>query len=313
MSAHTMTPDGKTTQNGDMPLSAFGGGITDADDDTDDSHPGDYDYTAAIERGQRPWRDRDVLVYLRVEEAMSYRQIAGEAFDGAISGEGVRQAALSYDIEAERDPEDLSPRELALRYSAEKDDTDAPGGGDTYTKYTLREAIGNYLRFVNEYTHTIVRFRFRFRSAGGSMRPGSIPGRPMRLCGTTPMTRPYCAFGRTTAVSTSDDHADGGRPMSDAEAVVEETETSAGFKAIGEQRFFAEYFRAVRRARRRDEAPPQRRWALRNRRRPGIGRHGSEQPRSRGAGTLLGDGRRHRAEHLADAGHSRDGQEWRPR
>jgi len=30
--------------------------------------------------------------------------------------------------------------------------------------------------------------------------------------------------------------------MSDAEAVVEETETSAGFKAIGEQRFFAEYF-----------------------------------------------------------------------
>jgi len=113
MSAHTMTPDGKTTQNGDMPLSAFGGGITDADDDTDDSHPGDYDYTAAIERGQRPWRDRDVLVYLRVEEAMSYRQIAGEAFDGAISGEGVRQAALSYDIEAERDPEDLSPRELA--------------------------------------------------------------------------------------------------------------------------------------------------------------------------------------------------------
>jgi len=27
-----------------------------------------------------------------------------------------------------------------------------------------------------------------------------------------------------------------------AEAVVEETETSAGFKAIGEQRFFAEYF-----------------------------------------------------------------------
>jgi len=184
MSAHTMTPDGKTTQNGDMPLSAFGGGITDADDDTDDSHPGDYDYTAAIERGQRPWRDRDVLVYLRVEEAMSYRQIAGEAFDGAISGEGVRQAALSYDIEAERDPEDLSPRELALRYSAEKDDTDAPGGDDTYTKYTLGEAIGNYLRFVNEYTHTIV--RFRFRSAGGSMRPGSIPGRPMRLCGTTP-------------------------------------------------------------------------------------------------------------------------------
>jgi len=45
---------------------------------------------------------------------------------------------LSYDIEAERDPEDLSPRELALRYSAEKDDTDAPGGDDTYTKYTLR-------------------------------------------------------------------------------------------------------------------------------------------------------------------------------
>jgi len=201
MSAHTMTPDGKTTQNGDMPLSAFGGGITDADDDTDDSHPGDYDYTAAIERGQRPWRDRDVLVYLRVEEAMSYRQIAGEAFDGAISGEGVRQAALSYDIEAERDPEDLSPRELALRYSAEKDDTDAPGGDDTYTKYTLREAIGNYLRFVNEYTHTIV--RFRFRSAGGSM-PRFDSGPTHAALRHNPMTRPYCAFGRTTAVSTSD-------------------------------------------------------------------------------------------------------------
>jgi len=109
-------------------------------------------------------------VYLRVEEAMSHRQIAGEAFDGAISGEGVRQAALSYDIEAERDPEDLSPRELALRYSAEKDDTDAPAATTTRTR-SIRsgEAIGNYLRFVNEYTHTIV--RFRFRSAGGSMRP----------------------------------------------------------------------------------------------------------------------------------------------
>jgi len=135
MSAHTMTPDGKTTQNGDMPLSAFGGGGTDADDDTDDSHPGDYDYTAAIESGQRPWRDRDVLVYLRVEEAMSYRQIAGEA-STARSVVKVSGRQRPYDIEAERDPEDLSPRELALRYSAEKDDTDAPGGDDTYTKYT---------------------------------------------------------------------------------------------------------------------------------------------------------------------------------
>ena len=134
MSAHTMTPDGETTQNGDMPLSAFGGGIT----DQDDGHPGDYDYAAAIERGQRPWRDRDVLVFLRVEEGRSYREIADEAFEGAISGEGVRQAALTYDIESERDPEDMSPRELALRYSPNDDDTEVPEGDNTYEKYTLR-------------------------------------------------------------------------------------------------------------------------------------------------------------------------------
>ena len=66
------------------------------------------------------------------------RQIAGEAFDGAISGEGVRQAALSYDIENERDPEDLSPRELALRYAAEDGADETPDGDDTYAKYTLR-------------------------------------------------------------------------------------------------------------------------------------------------------------------------------
>ena len=134
MSAGMMPSRDETTQNGDMPLSAFGGGITESDDD---GHPGDYDYAAAIERGQRPWRDRDVLVYLRIEEDMSYREIAEAAFDGAISAEGVRQAALSYDIEAERDPEDLSPRELALRYS-EEDDPKTPDGDDSYTKYTLR-------------------------------------------------------------------------------------------------------------------------------------------------------------------------------
>ncbi|WP_157884859.1 hypothetical protein [Halorubrum aethiopicum] len=129
MSAHTMPNDDETRRDGDMPLSAFGGGITD-----DDGHPGEYDYTAAIERGQKPWRDREVLLFLRIEEGMSYRQIAQEAFDGAISGEGVRQAANRMDIDAERDPADLTPRELALRYSPEDD---LPTGDDTYTKYTL--------------------------------------------------------------------------------------------------------------------------------------------------------------------------------
>ena len=116
-----------------MPLSAFGAGIT-------DGHPGDYDYAAAIERGQRPWRDRDVLVYLRIEEDLSYRVIADEVFEGAISAEGVRQAALTYDIESERDPEDMSPRELALRHSPDEDETGTPEGDDTYEKYTLRES-----------------------------------------------------------------------------------------------------------------------------------------------------------------------------
>ena len=134
MSANTMPTDGENTRDGDMTLSAFGGGIPD-----ENGHPGDYEYSSAIERGQKPWRDREVLVFLRIEEAMSYREIAQEAFDGEISAEGVRQAALSYDIEAERDLEDLSPRELALRYSPEDDaDAEAPDGDDTYTKYTLR-------------------------------------------------------------------------------------------------------------------------------------------------------------------------------
>lgn len=133
MSANTMPSDSKNGRDGDMPLSAFGGGITD-----DDGHPGDYDYGAAIERGQRPWRDREALLYLRIEKAMSYREIAQEAFDGAISGEGVRQATNRLDIDAERDPEDLTPRELAIRYSPEDDETEIPDGDDTYTKYTLR-------------------------------------------------------------------------------------------------------------------------------------------------------------------------------
>ena len=136
MSAHTMPSGDETTQDGDMPLSAFGGGITESDDDA--GHPGDYDYAAAIERGQRPWRDRDVLVYLRIEEDKSYREIADDAFEGAISAEGVRQAALSYDIESERDPDDLSPRELALRYSPDDADDAGGKGDDTYEKYTLR-------------------------------------------------------------------------------------------------------------------------------------------------------------------------------
>lgn len=135
MSAHSMSRDNETRRNGDMPLSAFGAGVTDDQDGGgDDGHPGEYDYSAAIERGQRPWRDRDVLMFLRIEEDRSYRDIAEEAFDGAISAEGVRQAALTYDIDAERDPEDLSLRELALRHSP-GDDT--PDGDDTYQEYTL--------------------------------------------------------------------------------------------------------------------------------------------------------------------------------
>ena len=135
MSANTMPTDGENTRDGDMTLSAFGGGIPD-----EKGHPGDYEYSSAIERGQKPWRDREVLVFLRIEEAMSYREIAQEAFDGEISAEGVRQAALRYGIEAERksDPENLSPRELALRYSPDDGDTEVPEGDDTYTKYTLR-------------------------------------------------------------------------------------------------------------------------------------------------------------------------------
>lgn len=133
MSAHTMPSNSKNGRDGDMPLSAFGGGIPD-----DSGHPGDYDYAAAIERGQKPWRDREVLVYLRIEEARSYREIAEEAFDGAVSGEGVRQAATRMNIDAERDPEDLSPRELALRYSPEDNESEVPEGDDTYAKYTLR-------------------------------------------------------------------------------------------------------------------------------------------------------------------------------
>ena len=141
MSANTMPSGDETTQDGVMPLSAFGGGITESEDNG--GHAGDYDYTAAIERGQRPWRDRDVLVFLRIEEDLSYREIADDAFEGAISAEGVRQAALSYDIEAERDPEDLSPRELALRYSPDDETDETEGeGDDTYTKYTLRGTDG---------------------------------------------------------------------------------------------------------------------------------------------------------------------------
>ncbi|WP_123619563.1 hypothetical protein [Halorubrum sp. CSM-61] len=127
MSAGTMASDSKITQNGDMGLSVFGTGVT------------DYDYAAAIERGQRPWRDRGVLAYLRIEKGMSFRQIAQEAFEGEISSEGVRQAAIRNGIEDERksNPENLSPRELALRYS-EEDDSEMPEGDDSHKKYTLR-------------------------------------------------------------------------------------------------------------------------------------------------------------------------------